>query len=62
MGLAANDSMVDLLKTIMGHPQVDQPLRDQASDLLMKLAPDQHPSRRGMSDILSDIFGTGFGR
>lgn len=62
MGLSADNSMVDLLKTIMGHPQVDQPLKDQASDLLMKLAPDQHPARRDMSEILSDIFGRGFGR
>ena len=60
MSLPDNDSMVDLLKTIMGHPQVDQDLKDQASDLLMKLAPEQHPSRRSFSDVLGDIFGAGW--
>lgn len=59
MSLPHNDSMVELLKTIMGHPQVGQGLKDQASDLLLKLAPEQHPARRSLADLLGDIFGMG---
>lgn len=47
-------SIVDLLKTIMGHPNVDQETRDQASGLLLKVSPEDHPTRK----VWDDIFGS----
>lgn len=53
------DSIVDMLKCIMGCPLVDEPVRDQASALLKKIAPTQHPANQAWSSIFGDIWGAG---
>lgn len=51
------NSIIDLLKNIMGCPSVEQATRDRASELLLKIAPDSHPSRQIWSNLFRDAFG-----
>ncbi|MFN3354344.1 MAG: hypothetical protein ACK4Z5_12105 [Brevundimonas sp.] len=51
------ESIVDLLKTIMGSPIVEQGQRDQASDLLKKLSPKDHPANKDWRDVFRDRWG-----
>ncbi len=50
--MKGKESIVDLLKTIMGHPHVDQDTKDQASGLLLKISPEDHPTRKVGDEII----------